>query len=88
MLMFAHTLIQRRADDPVVQRSVAALHGHADLDAGHRPMAVDDEPAAHGANRGRHQELAHKPLQWMPEQRGRTPNEADRQVFLTAHLPF
>ena len=37
---------------------------------------------------GSHQELAHKPLQWMPEQRGRTPNETGRQVFLTVNLHF
>jgi len=35
-----------------------------------------------------HQELAHKPLQAMPQHRGRTPNRTGRQVFLTVDLPF
>ncbi|WP_068635657.1 TonB-dependent receptor plug domain-containing protein [Thauera butanivorans] len=37
---------------------------------------------------GRHQELAHKPLQSMPQHRHREPNKADRQVFLTVSMPL
>lgn len=131
-LLFTHTLLKRRADDPVVRRSVApytatltwiqqfgawqsALSllrmGAIEAGTGYVPDLRYTVPSyttldwsigrslRAGPRRidvrltatnllGRHQELAHKPLQWMPAQRGRTPNEADRQVFLTVNMPF
>lgn len=131
-LLFAHTLIQRRADNPAVRRSVAphaaTLTWLQDLGAwqstlsllrmgpleagtGYVPGLRHTVPAytsldwslgrrLHVGSQavdmrltainllGRHQELAHKPLQAMPQYRGRTPNETGRQIFLTVGLQF
>lgn len=131
-LMFTHTLIQRRANDPVVRHSVAPYSatltwiqqagpwrstmsllrmGPLEAGTGYVPGLRHTVPAYTSLDWsiGRslqagtqsihmrltatnlldsHQELAHKPLQWMPEQRGRTPNETGRQVFVTVELPF
>lgn len=130
--MFTHTLMQRRADDPVVRRSVAPYTatltwmqdigrwqstlsllrmGPIEAGTGYVPGLRHTVPAytsldwsigsrLRAGNQpidvrltatnllGSHQELAHKPLQAMPDQRGRTPNETGRQVFLTVNLPF
>ena len=131
-LMFTHTLMQRRADDPVVRRSVAPYTatltwmqdvgrwqstlsllrmGPIEAGTGYVPGLRHTVPAYTSLDwsigsrlragsqpidvrltatnlLGSHQELAHKPLQAMPDQRGRTPNETGRQVFLSVNLPF
>jgi iron complex outermembrane receptor protein len=132
MLMFTHTLIQRRADDPMVKNSVAPYTatltwmqdigqwqstmsllrmGPLEAGTGYVPDFRYTVPAYTSLDwsigrslragkqsidvrltatnlLGSHQELAHKPLQAMPQQRGRTPNETGRQIFLTVQLPF
>lgn len=131
-LMFTHTLMQRRAADPAVRRSVAPYSatlswledigawrstlsllrmGPLEAGTGHVPGLRYTVPAYTALDwsigrslrlaghtlalqltatnlLGRHQELAHKPLQAMPQHRGRPANEVGRQVFVSLQAPF
>ncbi len=131
-LLFTHTLMQRRADDPVVRRSVApytaTLTWMEDVGAWRSTMSLlRMGPLEAGTGNvpglrytvpayttldwsvgrslrlaghtlelqltatnllGRHQELAHKPLQAMPQHLDDPANEVGRRVFVSLQAPF
>lgn len=131
-LLFSHTLMQRRASDPAVRRSVAPYSasltwmqalgawrstmsllrmGPLEAGTGHVPglrytvpayttldwslgrsVRVGGQPLEVQLTAtnllGRHQELAHKPLQAMPQHAGGGANALGRQAFVSVRAAF
>ena len=131
-LLFTHSVIDRRADDPVVRGSIAphtatlswlqqlgawrsmlSVMRMGPLEAGTnhvpglrysvpayttldwsmgRSFRLGSQPVQARVTAtnllGRHQELAHKPLQATSQYRGRTPNESSPHIYLSLETTF